>query len=214
MKEIWVIGTGQFGLLAAERLAKIHAKHHFVLVDLDRENLLRGDGPNRTLEQMDGVFFLDQRLHDAKAPDWIIPALPIHLAAEWCLVQQDLKGLRRINLPSDIDQVVPNPIRDPAGNIYTSHADFLCPDDCDEPADICTVTQMRRNTNMFELLGKIRIPKIQSLVVRSYQLAPGIGGYRPRQLFDLLKRVEKIEEDLMLSTACRCHGVMTGLGYR
>ena len=214
MKEIWIIGIGQFGLIAAERLAKEYNGHHFVLVDPDRENLMRGDGPNRTLEQMDGVSFLDQRLHASKAPDWIIPALPIHLAAEWCLVRQNLKGLRRIDLPSDIDQNVPNPIRDPAGNIYVSHADFLCPDDCDEPADICTVTQMRRNTNMFELLERIRISKFQSLVVRSYQLGPGIGGYRPRQLFSLLKQVEKIDEDLLVSTACRCHGVMTGLGYR
>lgn len=214
MKEIWIIGTGRFGLLAAERLAEIHAGHHLVLVDPDRENLLRGDGPNRTLERMDGVSFLDQRLHSAKAPDWIIPALPIHLAAQWCLVRQDLKGLRRIEVPSEIDLLVPNPARDPAGNIYASHADFLCPDDCDEPADICTVTQKRRNTDMFDLLGKIRIAKFQPLVVRSYQLGPGIGGYRPRQLFNLLKRVEKIEEDFLLSTACRCHGVMTGLGYR
>jgi len=214
MKEIWIIGIGQFGLLAAEKLPKIHNRHHFVLVDPDRENLLRGEGPNRTLEPMDGVSFLNQRLHTSKAPDWIIPALPIHLAAEWCLLRRGLKGLERIAIPPEIDRLVPNPVRDPSGNLYISHADFICPDDCAEPADICTVTQKRRNTNMFELLGRIRITKFRSLVVRSYQLCPGIGGYRPRQLFDLLKQVEKNEEDFLVSTACRCHGVMTGLGYR
>lgn len=214
MKEIWIIGIGQFGLLAAEKLPKIHNRHHFVLVDPDRENLLRGGGPNRTLEPMDGVSFLHQRLNSEKAPDWIIPALPIHLAAEWCLVRQGLKGLRQIVIPSDIDRLVPNPVRDPSGNLYISHADFICPDDCAEPAQICTVTQESRNTDMFELLGSNRISKFRSLVMRSYQLCPGVGGYRPRQLFDLLKQVEIIGEDFLLSTACRCHGVMTGLGYR
>jgi len=214
MKEIWIIGTGRFGLIAAERLSKTHTQHHFVLVDPVRKNLLQGAGPNRALELMDGVSFLDQRLERSERPDWIIPALPIHLAAKWCLVKQSAKGLAQITIPSELDRQVPNPVRDPSGNLYVSHADFLCPDDCDEPADMCTVTQERRNMNMFELLGKIQIPTFQSIVVRSYQLCPGIGGYRPRQLFNLLKQVETIEEDFLLSTACRCHGVITGLGYR
>ena len=223
MKEIWIIGIGQFGLLATERLAKKYNKHHLVLVDPDRKNLLQGEGPNRTLELMDGVSFLDQRLNSEKTPeriipdwiipDWIIPALPIHLAAEWCLVRQGLNGLERMAIPSEIDPLIPNQMRDPSGNIFVSHANFICPEDCAEPTKICTVTQKRRKTDMFELLGKIRISKFQPIAVRSYQLCPGVGGYRPRQLFDLLKQVENIKGSFLLSTACRCHGVMTGLGY-
>jgi hypothetical protein len=213
MKEIWIIGIGQFGLLAAERLAKKYNNHHFVLVDPDRKNLLQGEGPNRALELMDGVSFLDQRLNLEKAPEWIIPALPIHLAAEWCIVREELNGLKRMAIPSEIDHLAANPVWDPSGNLFVSHANFTCPEDCAEPAKICTVTQKKRKTDMFELLAKIRISKFQPIAVRSYQLCPGVGGYRPRQLFDLLKQVEKIKGNFLLSTACRCHGVITCLGY-
>jgi len=214
MKETWIIGSGRFGLLALERLAKIRSGHHIVVVDADRENLSRGAGADRTLEQMDGVEFLNQRLRPATAPEWIIPALPVHLAAQWCLARQGLQGLRQIAVPADVDPDVPNPARDPAGNLYTSHADFICPDDCVESAGICTVTQKRRTADMFELLGRIRLSGFQSLVIRSHQLGPGVGGYRPRQLFNLLEQIKEGGKDFLLSTACRCHGVMTGLGYR
>ncbi len=213
MKEIWIIGMGRFGQLAADRLAQIHHRYHLILVDPDREHLRQGTGPHRTLEPMEGISFLDQRLNPEKAPDWIIPALPVHLAAQWCLARLEKRGLRRIRIPPEMDDLVPNPMRDPSGQIYVSHADFICPDDCAEPAAICTVTGKKRQADMFDLLGRIRISGFSSRVVRSYQLAPGVGGYRPRQLFDMLKQVEKTQENYLLSTACRCHGVITGLGY-
>ena len=209
--EIWIIGAGRFGLLAAERLEKTHSEYQIVLVDPDRDNLSRSRDPRHRLVRMDGVTFLNQRLSSTGMPDWIIPALPIHLAAEWCLVR---KGMRRISVPIAVDDEVPHPGRDPSDNLLVSFADFKCPDDCAEPAGTCTVTQEQRPVAMYDLLSKIRIPKFQSVVVRSYQLEPGVGGYRPGQLFDILDRVDKSKENILLSTACRCHGVMTGLSCR
>ena len=110
-----------------------------------------------------------------------------------------------------MEMQVPNPLRGPDGNLYVSHADFTCPDDCAEPEDVCTVTQTTRERNMFEILGDIKVPPFQPLVIRSYQLGPGIGGYRPEQLFDLLSEVEQAKGHLAVCTACRCHGVVTGL---
>ncbi len=211
MKEIWIVGAGRFGRLAAVRLAKTHSDHQLVLVDPGRENLMFDSGLEHSLVQMDGVAFLDQRLHRFGPPEWIIPALPIHLAAEWCLVRQDLK---RIAVPDGVDGEVPHPIRDSSGNLLVSFADFICPDDCPEPQDVCTATQERRPAAMYDLLGEIRIPGFRSMVVKSHQLAPGVGGYRPRQLFDLLDRIDDCGEDILLATACRCHGVMTGLSCR
>lgn len=211
MQEIWIIGIGQFGLLAYQRLSGSNKDMHFVLVDLFKENLLRCEGPNCTLEQADGVDFLEQHLNPKNEPDWIIPALPIHLAAEWFLVRLGLERLRRISLPPEIHMHLPNPIRGPEGNIYVSHADFRCPDDCAEPRDICTVTGKPRKQNMFEILGDIRLPPFQPLNIRSRQLGPGIGGYRPEQLFALLSKVTLVKGNFLVSTACRCHGVITGL---
>lgn len=211
MKEIWIIGAGRFGRLAADRLTQTHSEYRLVLVDPDRDNLSRNRDPKLKLVEMDGVTFLDQRLISKGMPDWIIPALPIHLAAEWCLIR---KGVKRIAVPTRVQDEVPNPARDPSGNLLVSFADFICPDDCDEPADACMVTREHRPVVMYDLLSKIRISGFRSVVVRSHQLGPGVGGYRPRQLNDLLDRIDKSEEDILLSTACRCHGVMTGLTCR
>jgi hypothetical protein len=212
MEEIWIIGVGRFGSLAYSRLSKRAKSRVFVLVDPIKENLLRCEGAKVTLEQSDGVDFLTRHLSHAEAkPDWIIPALPVHLAAEWVLSCLGSGGIRRIPIPPKIESLLPNPTRGSEGNIYVSHADFRCPDDCAEPRDICTVTQKPRKQNMFDLLRKLRIPPFQSLVIRSYQLGPGIGGYRPQQLFGLIQSVEQSAGSFLVCTACRCHGVITGL---
>ncbi|MFH1351327.1 MAG: potassium transporter [Pseudomonadota bacterium] len=211
MEKIWIIGIGQFGTLAYRRLSKSNKERHFVLVDPLRENLLQCDESNTTLEEADGIDFLEKHLDAGNKPDWIIPALPVHLAAEWFLVRLGTEKLRRIPLPPNIDLLLPNPIRGPEGNIYVSHAEFRCPDDCAEPRDICTVTGKPRKKNMFEILGDIQLPPFQSLNIRSHQLGPGIGGYRADHLLDLLAQVEQARGHLLVSTACRCHGVITGL---
>jgi hypothetical protein len=64
---------------------------------------------------------------------------------------------------------------------------------------------------MFELLERLQFPLVQSLVIRSYQLAAGVGGYRSEQLFSLLRQAAAAKGDMLISTACRCHGVITGL---
>jgi hypothetical protein len=212
MEEIWIIGAGRFGSLAYSRLSKGGQSRFFVLVDPIEENLLRCEGPKVTLEQTEGVDFLTRNLSQAEPkPDWIIPALPLHLAAEWILSRLRSEGFHRIRVPSKIEPLLPNPVRGSVGDVYASHANFKCPDDCAEPRDLCTVTQKPRKQNMFDLLGKLRVPPFQSLVIRSYQLGPGIGGYRPAQLFSLLQSVEQSRGGLLVCTACRCHGVMTAL---
>jgi hypothetical protein len=211
MEKIWIMGVGQFGFLSYQRLSKSGKDRHFVLVDPNEENLLRARGENCRREQGDGVGFVERHLSPENKPDWIIPALPIHLAAEWCLLRLGPEQLVRIPLPPAMEAQLPNPLRGADGNLYVSHADFTCPDDCAEPADVCTVTQKARERNMFEILRDIRMPPFQPLVIRSHQLGPGIGGYRPEQLFDLLSQVEQAKGSLAVCTACRCHGVITGL---
>lgn len=211
MEKIWIIGIGQFGLLALKRLSKTGKDRQFVLVDPNEENLLQGQGPNCDLKQDDGVAFLEKHLQTDNKPDWIIAALPVHLAAGWCMTRLGSEQLRRITLPAEIEPLLPNPLRGDQGDIYVSHADFKCPDDCAEPRDICTITQKPRKRNMFEVLADIHMLPFQSLVIRSHQMGPGIGGYRPEQLFTLLDQVKEAKGDILVCTACRCHGVVTGL---
>ena len=211
MEEIWIIGVGQFGFIASQRLSESSLDRHFVLVDPDPEKLRRCKGSTSSLEISDGIEFLEKYLEKGRKPDWIIPALPVHLAAEWLLLNLGPKRLRRISLPSELAQSVPNPFHGPEGNLYVSHADFRCPQDCDEPRDTCTITGKLRKKNMYDFLGDIQLQSFKPLNIRSHQLGPGIGGYRAEQLFEMKKNVEQASGSVLLSTACRCHGVITGL---
>jgi hypothetical protein len=205
MEEIWIIGVGRFGHMAFQRLSEAGKDRRFVLVDPVAENLRRCKSANARVVVSDGI------LNKPRNPDWIIPALPVHLAAEWFLLHLGPAKLKRVSLPSELHGLVPNPIRGSEGNLYVSHADFRCPEDCDEPRDICSITRQMRHQNMYDLLLNVSFKPFNSLNIRSYQLGPGIGGYRAEQLLELKATVAQATGPVLLSTACRCHGVITGL---
>lgn len=194
-------------------LAEKHPQAHLILVDPDKANLSRAAGPNRSLEVADGVAYTDQHLFSPDiGPDWIVPALPVHLAAEWCLKRHGSR-LRRYRIPELIDSHIPNAMHGVDGNVYTSHAEFRCPENCSEPADVCSVTTEPRKRNMYDILQNLNLPTFKPFAIRSHQLGPGIGGYRPERLFALNKQLDSIKGAVLLSTACRCHGVITGLWH-
>ncbi|MGD8613081.1 MAG: potassium transporter, partial [Desulfobacterales bacterium] len=89
-----------------------------------------------------------------------------------------------------------------------SIADFKCPANCSEPDDICTHTGKPRPMILHEFLKSIQPKGFTSIVIRSHQLAPGVGGYTPAALFDALDQIKKMQSPVLLSTACSCHGVM------
>lgn len=206
-REIWILGTGRFGRLAAERLTKQAPDRPLVLVDPQGTHFDELAGPGRRLVQEDGVRFATEHLNRREPPRWIIPALPVHFVAEWCLAL--IPTLRRATPPEDLAERLPNAMIGDTGDIYVSHADFLCPDDCAEPAEYCTVTGKKRPENMFELLGNLDFPDVGVHVVRSHQLRSGVGGLRPAEMWALLNKAASCRGDLLLATACRCHGVVT-----
>ncbi len=209
MAHIWIIGLGRFGLIALERLSAGHPDRRFTAVDPVAESLRRGAERGAGTVLADGVSFLAERLGREEGPDWIVPALPVHLAAEWCLARLGPGRARRAPLPAGLEEIPLNPMAGTAGDLYVSNADFQCPDDCPEPADRCTVTGKARKPNLFDRLADLRIPGHRPVVIRSHQLGPGVGGYRPAALFDLLDRAEGSEGPALIATACRCHGVLT-----
>lgn len=211
METIWIVGCGSFGLLAFQRLSARKPGRVFLLIDPDQERLNLVPLPDGCKKQADGVAFLKDELSPEMDLDWIVPALPVHLAAEWCLARPEAQPLSRVLMPKTLDPLVPNPMPGSTGDLYVSHADFICPDDCPEPATHCTVTQQPRHQDLFLYLSHIQVPGFASLVLTSHQLAPGVGGYRPKELFQLLSLVEQSQEKVLISTACRCHGVMTAL---
>ncbi|MFW5639839.1 MAG: potassium transporter, partial [Thermodesulfobacteriota bacterium] len=87
MKRIWIIGGGRFGALALKRLSGIMTGARFTIVDPAGDGLESMGGSGPELIAMDGEGFLTEHLHPESGPDWVIPALPVHLAAEWCLAK-------------------------------------------------------------------------------------------------------------------------------
>jgi len=212
MNSIWIIGGGKFGLHALQLLSINPKIETILIVDPVAPGFISSVelGHKINFIQMDGITFLKENLNQSSFPDWIIPAVPLHLAARWCQAILGSKTVSSIELPQNIDSALPNPMRGANGDIYVSHADFFCPINCNEPDLLCTVTRKPRKKDMHALLAELSVPGFDSIVIQSRQLGPGIGGYRPVTLFELLERVKAVKGGFMVSTACRCHGVVTG----
>ena len=68
---------------------------------------------------------------------------------------------------------------------------------------------------MHDLLKHLDLEGFGTHVIRSRQLAPGLGGYRFKELLDLREKMMAEEPARwILATACRCHGVLTAFQLR
>lgn len=209
-RDVWIIGFGRFGKLALQRLRKVKANSGFLVVDtVSPEEEAAQD--NVQFVNQDGASFLRRQLAEGRPPSWIVPAVPIHLAAEWCLDSLGPARVRRVAAPQGIEGCVPSLMQGESGDVYVSLATFQCPDDCPEPADYCTVTKEKRERNLFDVLREMQIPGYTMLVLRSHQLAPGVGGYKGKDLLSLRDSLLHSRGKVLVATACRCHGVLTAM---
>ena len=210
MNHIWIIGAGKFGLKAVDALIRHFLEVRLTLVDekLDKSESTDFSGVHELVLD-DGIGFIFEQLNRSELPDWIVPAIPVHVAYEW--VVRSLKNsypIKQIKVPKTVVELLPNPIFGSNGSVYTSNADFMCPDDCMEPEGICTCTGKPRPRILHEFLSEINLCQFRSFVVQSRQLAPGVGGFTPKELFETLSQIRSSEIPVLLSTACKCHGVM------
>jgi len=206
---IWIIGGGRFGQTAASRLKRKYPNAHLVVVEQNFEKCAKIKQASFEVVCMDGIAFLSSCLSDTSSPDWIIPAAPVHVAYLW--IREQLSSEFHVmaeTVPDEILSVLPNPIRGKNREIYMSLAEFICPEDCPEPEDICTFTRKARSYSLFEHLEKVGNDQFKPVVIRSHQLAPGVGGYTPEMLCLSLEKVKTSGPSILVSSACRCHGVM------
>ena len=207
-RSVRILGAGKFGRLAARRLARSGTGADFLVVD-DREDRLEmvRDETGLPVLRQDAVEFLSRTPLDDDV--WIVPAVPVHAAFLWFLSELGREGnVTRLPVPEAVDAQVPNPYRVPSGTVYASFATFRCPDSCNEPDERCTHTRLPRPGNLFEVLAKVAVPEFESVVVRSLQLAPGVGGYTMGVLRETLKKIAEKPGGWIISTSCRCHGVI------
>ena len=209
MHHFWIIGGGKFGLKAANELARANPSGQITIVEREKTVCRQISRLGYQVVCMDAIQYLDRYLISTHDPDWIVPAIPVHVAFEWIRVKLSTRNkLQRIPVPAELAGELPNPIKGPAGQLYVSIADFKCPDNCPEPAEICTHTGRPRPMILHEFLKKIQYQNFKSIVIRSHQLAPGVGGYKPQELFKVLNKIQRAQQPVLLSTACSCHGVM------
>jgi len=209
MKSIWILGAGRFGLKAAKVLSRKNKKAEITVIEKNSELCRKIERYNVKTLCMDGIEYLDQNLKGKDYPDWIIPAIPVHVAYEW--IRLKIKGsyvLKTIPVPEEVIMSLPNVFKGKRCEIYISIADFICPDNCPEPEDLCTYTGKQRPFTLYKKLESIKHNHFRSIVVRSRQLSPGVGGYSPGALFHALDAIKASTIPVLLSTACRCHGVM------
>lgn len=211
MKSVWVLGAGKFGLKAVDRLRTKHPGLNIMVVDKKREvpgAIVSAEGVEYV--RRDGIEFLIEKLKHTGGPDWIIPAIPVHVASKWIKSRLSTsRDVRDIDLPGQIRDVLPNTLQGADGELYSSMADFLCPDDCSEPFGVCAVTKAKRPYRLYDLLASIELEPFKTVVVKSRQLCAGAGGYRPADLFSALKEARRNKGPVLLSTSCKCHAIIS-----
>lgn len=208
-----IIGCGHFGSRAARILVQKDPHAKITVVDQDKQALQRVSPLSVKTIVCEGRSFLEQFISERQKVDYIIPAVPFHLAFEFILSQLKPLGARRKKAPSLSG--LPNLMKGKTGDLYTSLSDFLCPEHCPEPAQYCTITKQRRPKSLYKILNHLE-GDFESRVIRSQQLAPGVGGYRPKALLDLLENIKKRtnpNRPILISTASRCHGVTSALSF-
>jgi hypothetical protein len=199
-----IAGYGRFGRLALARLQEAFPETKALVIENNRDKLAVEFPSGTTVIESDAVeFLLDSDLPDAD--DFILPMVPFHLAAAYLTAK--LPNTREIELPNEIAQAAPNPVRINFSNLLASRADFLCPDDCAE-GETCTVTG-KINEPLYSALAAITAPGFSVLVQRSYQILPGVGGYTFHDLITLLGRVTTGRH--LVVTSCKCHAVITAI---
>lgn len=207
----WVLGGGQFGRHAVEQLRKVDPDSEMVVIDKQPVRDLPND---IEIVCADGVEWFTENFLPAARVDKIVPALPIHLAADWLKkrLKSELRSVQSVEIPDAHIHHFPHPLRLSPSRLVTSHADFLCPANCSEPAAFCTYTKKPRPLSLDRLLATLTIEDFTPLILTSRQFAPGVGGFFPEDLWTLLERVGLLPgTPLLIGTACKCHGIVDGL---
>lgn len=208
-----ILGAGRFGSLALARLASRRPQAEFWLVDRQRERLqaLAASATGRQRYFLgDAVAWLTEFLLTAP-PTWIIPAVPKHVAWGWLSRQLPAGSWQPAPVPPALVGSLPWVVQGQEGELYLSLAPGICPDDCPEALSRCPLTGKSRSLKLYQYLEDLSRPEALVLVVRSRQLAPGVGGFQPAALQSLLPQVVAARGTVYIATACRCHGVVHGL---
>ena len=174
--------------MALSRLKRCWPQARYWIIDCDPAPLLLDvpHGETRVLGEATSFF---SRFGEAfRDRDWIIPAVPVHLAFDW--LRGELSKEKKIKIlqpPKSLGENLPysQPFRK---GLYLSQASFQCPDNCPAPLSHCFVTKEKRPFPLWKLLSQGEVERGEMAVIESRQLAPGVGGYT----FQALKKFKTV----------------------
>jgi NAD(P)-dependent dehydrogenase (short-subunit alcohol dehydrogenase family) len=205
----WIIGGGRFGLRAAEILGH-HGAAEIVVIDHDRERCRELADRGLRTECTDGIRFLTDHLTRPDKHLWVVAAAPVHVACLWLRARlSETARLEAVPVPAEVARRLPNAAAGGEGDVFASNADFICPPDCAEVGRICTATGRVRPRSMHAFIRRLTAANVKILVIRSFQLAAGVGGLRPADFFSVLADARSSKGSILLATACKCHAVIS-----
>jgi hypothetical protein len=201
-----IVGGGNYGARATRYF--VRRGREFIVVDPDPEcpaaAEIHDPGIGRLL--VGGMETVCQVIHDHH-PEQIFPTAPVHVAAGlvceaggFSESPDDIQGFRHCVPPELVLGIR-------GSSVYFSlNRDIPCIPDCPSP-DTCPVTGEDRTIPLYDRLRQL-LPG--AFILESVQVAPGLGALRGNDISDLLRQVRG-KKRVCIGTACRCHGVVTGL---
>jgi hypothetical protein len=214
LSRIFIIGFGKVGREILPWVKEHWSKDKVWIIDHDPSALTREKSLHGLAVLADGLQFLTRYQDWIRNEDWIIPALPIHLAWHWLTL--NLKASLKVqSIRPETRLGAQLPYKSYMGHgLLVSYADFVCPDRCPAPIGRCYKTRRTRPLPLWRLL-ETKSPSRGILhVIESRQMAPGMGGYPFSELRKVLARAIETGPPFFVATACRCHGVINGLTWR
>jgi hypothetical protein len=215
LTQVFIVGFGKFGKKALTQWVRRREQAQVWIIDSRPEALTAlGTGPLPGIRILaDGPQFLSDYQQWIKDEDWVIPALPVHLAWKWLdLNIETRRRYRTVLPPRSLGFGLPFSRTDRKG-LYLSYADFLCPDNCPAPIRSCFITKEKRAVPLWKFISNQRCPKGTLEVIESRQLGPGVGGYAFKELRRIRDLAKTARPPFFVATACRCHGVIHGLTW-
>jgi hypothetical protein len=228
-RDIAIVGGGCYGSFYAAQLERARERgrveyRRLLVVDRDPACQAARDAhvSGRTIVCQDWDAFFDAWLEsDASAGDAIVPSpLMPHLMFEWLLrrARRRWPGREVHPAPVTVEARTPYEMPAPDGVRYVSHADWLCPTHCIEPA-LCPMIRAPRTWEMADTLEEMtrRLGRTACVAgpvaLRCRHRAFGVGMFDADEVLaaDTLVAEAGVSGDevrILVGTVSSCHGAV------
>ena len=121
-RRFWIIGAGRFGKIAATRISR-HIPGATITV-VDRKPFIMASEGITTIVA-EGIQWLKAMLDPNAAVDMIVPAIPVHVTAQWLKYSLDHRfAIHPFRIPDSLLLQMPNALRGKTGQAFVQRKSF------------------------------------------------------------------------------------------